>query len=156
MKKSLIILAAAICFAACNQNEPDHSEEQKTNFAAAKYFEALGTNNVSMENFSLDSVRVEAVVTSDTTLDICLYQISFSPKMPVTIDMVIPHVTYTRTDNELKLSADNIAPTMGGKPFDKYTITQLNGYITPDSIVFTNNYGTYSDCSYRGAVTQFK
>lgn len=113
--------------------------------------------NVEGENkdqpFRLDSVRVEAIVVSDSTLDICLYGINFSSRMPVSIDMVIPGARYTRTIDKITISGENIAPTMGGNPFDKYMITGLSGYVTADSLVFSNNYGTYTGCSYAGKIT---
>jgi hypothetical protein len=160
-KKIFFVLAVAATLAACNQNTPDNPAEQNNAaFAKATYFEALGMNtvpNVEGENkdqpFRLDSVRVEAIVVSDSTLDICLYGINFSSRMPVSIDMVIPGATYTRTIDKITISGENIAPTMGGNPFDKYMITGLSGYVTADSLVFSNNYGTYTGCSYAGKIT---
>ena len=163
-KKIFFVLAAAALLAACNQNTPDNPNEQtKAAFAKATHFEALGTNtvpNVEGENkdqpFILDSVRVEAIIMTDTTLDLYLYGINFSSKMPVTIDRIIPSVTYTRTAERIIISGENIAPTMGGNPFDRYRITGLSGFISADSLVFSNNYGTYQDCSYIGKITQME
>ena len=160
-RKIFLAVAVAATLAACNQNTPDNPADQgNADFAKATYFEALGMNtvpNVEGENkdqpFRLDSVRVEAIVVSDSTLDICLYGINFSSRMPVSIDMVIPGATYTRTIDRITISGENIAPTMGGNPFDKYMITGLSGYVTADSLVFSNNYGTYTGCSYAGKIT---
>ena len=164
MKKIFFAVAVAATLAACNQNTPDNPAEQNNAaFAKATYFEALGTNtvpNVEGENkdqpFQLDSVRVEAKLVSDTTLDIYLYGINFSSKMPVTIDMVIPEAKYTRTTDKITITGENIAPTMGGNPFERYMITGLSGYISADSLVFTNNYGTYAGCSYAGIITKME
>ena len=76
--------------------------------------------------------------------------------MPVSIDMVIPAAKYTRTANRITLSGEDIIPTMVGNPFDRYMITDLKGYVTADSLVFSNNYGTYNDCSYAGKITQME
>lgn len=164
MKKSLFILAAAVALAACNPNTPVTLEEQKqAEFAKASYFEAFGTNtvpNVEGENhdqpFVMDSVRAEVIITGDNTLDVYLYQINFSSKMPITIDMVIPGVTYSRNADRITLSGDSLVPTMGGNPFDKYIVTALSGHITADSLVFSNGYGPYSDCTYAGAVSRMQ
>ena len=164
MKKLFYVLAAAMIVTACNQNNPDTPEDQsKAAFAKANYFEALGTNtvpNVEGENkdqpFSMDSVRVEAVIVTDTTLDINLYGINFSSKMPVTIDMVIPGARYIRTAEKITLSGEGIIPTMGGNPFDRYVINALTGTITSDSLVFTNSYGQYAGCTYAGKVTKME
>lgn len=164
MKKIFFAVAVAATLAACNQNTPDNPTNQdNAAFAKATYFEALGTNtvpNVEGENkdqpFQLDNVRVEAKLVSDTTLNIYLYGINFSSKMPVTIDMVISEAKYTRTTSKITIVGKDIAPTMGGNPFDKYRIAALNGFITADSLVFTNNYGTYTGCSYAGKITKME
>ena len=164
MKKLFYVLAVAMIVTACNQNTPETPEEQsKTAFVKATYFEALGINtvpNVEGENkdqpFSMDSVRVEAVIMTDTTLDINLYGISFSSKMPVTIDMVIPGAKYSRTAERITLSGEGIIPTMGGNPYDRYVINALAGSITTDSLVFTNSYGQYAGCTYAGKITKIE
>ena len=164
MKKLLCVLAVATIVTACNSKDKNEPEDQtKVSFAKATYFEAVGTNtvpNVEGENkdqpFSMDSVRVEAVIMTDTTLDINLYGINFSSKMPVTIDMVIPGAKYSRTAEKITLYGDSIIPTMGGNPFDRYVINALAGIITADSLVFTNSYGQYAGCTYAGKITKIE
>ena len=163
MKKILLFVAVALMIAACNKKDEPENPASQTSFAKATLFEALGTNtvpNVEGEQhnlpYSLDSVRVEAVIVTDSTLDIKLYGINFSSKMPVTIDMVIPAVSYTRTVEKITLSGDSIIPTMGGNPFNRYVIYDLSGTITADSITFTNTYGTYTGCTYAGKITKMQ
>jgi len=161
MKKIFTLVAAVAVLAACNTNNPDTPEEQKkAAFAKAQLFEAVGTNtvpNVEGENkdrpFVIDSVRVEAVIVTDSTLDIRLYGINFSSKMPVTIDMVIPGAHYSRTADLIRISGEGLVPTMGDRPFDRYIITGLTGTITCDSLRLRNNYGQYSDCTFAGHIT---
>lgn len=163
MKKILLFVAAALMIAACNKKDEPENPASQTSFAKATLFEALGTNtvpNVEGEQhhlpYSLDSVRVEAVIVTDSTLDIKLYGINFSSKMPVTIDMVIPAVSYTRTMEKITISGDSIIPTMGGNPFNRYAIYDLSGTITADSFTFTNTYGTYTGCTYAGKITKIQ
>lgn len=163
MKKILLFVAVALMIAACNKKDEPENPASQTSFAKATLFEALGTNtvpNVEGEQhnlpYSLDSVRVEAVIVTDSTLDIKLYGINFSSKMPVTIDMVIPAVSYTRTVEKITLSGDSIIPTMGGNPFNRYVIYDLSGTITADSLTFTNTYGTYTGCTYAGKITKMQ
>ena len=163
MKKILLFVAVALLIAACNKKDEPENPASQTSFAKATLFEALGTNtvpNVEGEQhhlpYSLDSVRVEAVIVTDSTLDIKLYGINFSSKMPVTIDMVIPAVSYTRTVEKITISGDSIIPTMGGNPFNRYVIYDLSGTITADSITFTNTYGTYTGCTYAGKITKMQ
>lgn len=162
MKKIFYLLAAAAIVSACNSKDKNEPEDQtKVSFAKAMYFEALGTStvpNVEGENkdrpFSMDSVRVEAVVVTDSTLNINLYGINFSSRMPVTIDMVIPCARYTRTAERITLYGEGIIPTMGGNPFDRYVINGLSGTLTADSLIFTNSYGQYAGCTYAGKITR--
>ena len=163
MKKILLFVAVALMIAACNTKDEPENPASQTSFAKATLFEALGTNtvpNVEGEQhnlpYSLDSVRVEAVIVTDSTLDIKLYGINFSSKMPVTIDMVIPAVSYTRTVEKITISGDSIIPTMGGNPFNRYAIYDLSGTITADSLTFTNTYGTYTGCTYAGKITKMQ
>ena len=163
MKKIVLFLAAALVIAACNKKDEPENPASQTSFAKATLLEALGTNtvpNVEGEQhnlpYSLDSVRVEAVIVTDSTLDIKLYGINFSSKMPVTIDMVIPAVSYTRTVEKITISGDSIIPTMGGNPFNRYVIYDLSGTITADSLTFTNTYGTYTGCTYAGKITKMQ
>jgi len=163
MKKILFFVAVALLIAACNKKDEPENPASQTSFAKATLFEALGTNtvpNVEGEqhhlSYSLDSVRVEAVIVTDSTLDIKLYGINFSSKMPVTIDMVIPAVSYTRTVEKITISGDSIIPTMGGNPFNRYAIYDLSGTITADSFTFTNTYGTYTGCTYAGKITKMQ
>ena len=164
MKKLLFLLATTLILTACEENKPETLEEQESAlFAKATYFEALGTNtvpNIEGENrdqpFILDEVRVEAVIQTDNTVNINLYGITFSSKMPVTIDMVIAEASYTRTADKITISGDNIIPTMGGNPVEKYVITNLTGTITADSLIITNNYATYENCTYHGEITKME
>ena len=163
MKKILLFVAVALLIAACNKKDEPENPASQTSFAKATLFEALGTNtvpNVEGEQhhlpYTLDSVRVEAVIVTDSTLDIKLYGINFSSKMPVTIDMVIPAVSYTRTVEKITISGDSIIPTMGGNPFNRYVIYDLSGTITADSLTFTNTYGTYTGCTYAGKITKMQ
>lgn len=162
MKKIYFLLAAVAIFAACNPNEPSIPEGNTpaTAFEDAKFFTALGTNmvpNVEGDNhdqpFTMDSVRSEVVLLTDSTLDIYLFGINFSSKMPVTIDMTIPGVSYKRTAESLILTGDSLVPLMGERPFDRYVITALTGTITENEFKLKNGYGSYADCTYEGVIT---
>ena len=175
MKKIVLFLAAALVIAACNKkDEPENPAAQGgasgtpsgqtiLPLDSATYFEASGTNTVpNVEGESRNQpyiktgVRAEVILRTDSTLDLILYGISFSSKMPLTIDMTIPGASYTRSAGIISISGDNIAPMMGERPFDRYMVTALKGTITADSLIFSNNYGTYQDCSYAGKVTKME
>lgn len=167
MKKIYFLLAAVGILAACDPNEPSkpggNTPSSEVAFADAKYFEVIGTSivpNVEGEShdqpFQMDSVRSEIILTTDTTLDIYLFGINFSSKMPVTIDMTIPGVSYKRTAESLILTGDSIIPLMGEMPFARYVITALTGTLTEDEFKLKNGYGSYADCTYEGEVSDMQ
>ena len=162
MKKIVLFLAAALVIAACNKKD-EPKNPATVSFDKATYFEASGTNTVpNVEGESRNQpyiktgVRAEAILRTDSTLDLILYGISFSSKMPVTIDMTIPGASYTRSAGIIRISGDSISPMMGERKFDNYMVRALKGTITADSLIFSNNYGTYQDCSYAGKVTKME
>lgn len=155
MKKILFILAAATALVACNKNNPDSPEEQKkAAFAKANFFEVTGTNTVPSEQYTQDSVKAFVYVTENQFVTVELYGIGFSSRMPLTIDMSIEDIDCTRTAERITLKGDSIVPMMGDRPFDRYIITNLSGYITPDSLVIVNNYGSFENCKYAGKITK--
>lgn len=167
MKKiffSVCALAASVLtFSSCDKQDKNDPENPSVSFEKAQFFEAIGTNTVPNvegvshdQPFIMDSVHVETVIVTDTTLDIKLYGISFSSKMPVRIDMVIPSARYTRTSTQITISGENIIPTMGGNPFDRYVITGLTGTLTADSLNFSNSYGSYDGCTYAGKIKKMQ
>ena len=143
MKKNLFLACTELLMAACNTNSPDNKEEeQQTDFTTATVFEAIGEMNVPGEEpFVKENIRAEVVLAENGKAEIRLYEVSFSPRMPVTIDMVIPGVTYNRTAKEITLSGDRIIPTAGGNAYERYIVTQLQGRLTSDSLIINNNYG---------------
>lgn len=155
MKKIFFILAAATALVACNQNQPATPEDEtKADFAKAHFFEVLGINTVPSEEYTQDSVKAYVYVQENDVVSIELYGIGFSSRMPLTIDMSIPNIGYTRSSERITLSGDSIVPMMGDKPFERYLITNLNGYITKDSLVIVNNYGSFENCKYAGKITK--
>ena len=79
-----------------------------------------------------------------------MYDVKFATMMPVTIDMLISGVSYIKQGQTIRFYGDSIVPTAGNKPYEKYIITDLEGYVTADSICLSNNYGE-TPSIYRGA-----
>lgn len=152
MKKIFSLMAMAVLLAACNPDTPASPEEQKqADFEEATEFTAYGLITVPSQSFTLDSVRVEAKLKSDTAIDISLFGVTFSPRMPVKIDMVIPNADCIRTKGVVTFTGEDIEPTMGGNPVSRYVVTGLQGAITPDSLTFTTAFGGIT-CTYQGGI----
>ena len=53
------------------------------------------------------------------------------------------------TAGEIRFYGDSIVPTAGDKPYEKYIVTDLKGYISADSLCLSNKYGD-TPCVYAG------
>ena len=86
--------------------------------------------------------RVEFLPYTDGTADLTLYELSFSPKMQMKLDVTVPGVTYVSTPEKITFSGDEIIPfAMAGNQFPQYTVTDLKGEIVGDKLTFTLKFG---------------
>ena len=147
MKKVLCMLAVAAMLVACKEkNKPEEPAEKPFDYVA------VGTIHVPIPEFSKEGVTVE-VWLKEQKADIYLYEVTFSDRMPLTINMMIPDVDYVRTEVEITLSGDQIAPMMGENPVDRYMVANLQGKITKDSMFISNSFGNYA-CEYKGKLEE--
>lgn len=130
--KQLLLLSLALFFMFTSCEQP-YEKEQSVHEGNFK-------GNVTVTNGDgegIDYVRndVEAELTLNTerqgTCNVLLKKVSFSSKMPVTIDMTI---AYINIDQDGNLSGDSIVPWAGlfGE-YPKYTIRNLKGKVSYDS-----------------------
>lgn len=147
MKKiNLLFLLATLCLVACGPDKGVMIKQSPTGII-------VGTVTVTNgDGEGIDYVRenVEVELTCTDSLNhfynILMKQVSFSSRMPVTINMTIPTVSIV----DGKISADSIVPYAGilGE-YPKYTIRKLNGNISfkddgnPSAITFDMMCGTY-------------
>ena len=115
-------------------------------------YEAYGQLTITSSGFTKDDVRTKVVLVSSDTLDLYMYEVKFAALMPVTIDMVVSGVAYTKSGNQITFRGDGIVPTAGNKPYEKYVIRDLEGTITADSLILSNKYGD-TPSIYRGQLT---
>lgn len=148
MRKILTLFIAAGLFASCHIVTPEEPISDDT-----KAYEAYGLLTVPSSGFTKENVRTKVVLTDKQTLDIYMYEVKFATMMPVTIDMVISGVNYTQTAQTITFYGDSIVPTAGGKRYEKYIVTELEGSITADSLCLTNNYGD-TPTTYQGAISK--
>lgn len=143
-----VLFAFALLFSSCHiaSDEPELKEKDNA-------YEAYGLLTIPSSGFTKENVRTKVVLVTDNLLDIYMFDVKFATLMPVTIDMVISGVAYTRTTDGIRFSGDGIVPTAGNKPYDKYIVTDLVGRITADSLCLSNNYGD-TPSIYAGARTK--
>lgn len=72
--------------------------------------------------------------TRNGKLNFVMYKVKFANGMPLKLDMVVEGVDYVEVDGIYMLSGDNIVPFAMGGPFEKFTITQLEGTISEGEI----------------------
>ncbi|MBQ6977468.1 MAG: hypothetical protein IJQ18_02410 [Paludibacteraceae bacterium] len=146
MKKLILLISSVLVMASCHITTPEEPVKENENV-----YEAVGVLTITSSGFTKEDLRVKLVEKEDATMDLYMFDVKFAAAMPVTIDMLISGVEYTKFGNIIHFFGDSIVPTAGGKPYEKYIIRDLEGEITKDSIILSNYYGT-TPSIYRGAI----
>lgn len=79
--------------------------------------------------YTQEDVEVDYEI-KDGKLNFVMYQVKFAKGMPLKLDMVVEGADYVDNDGSYTISGDGIVPYAMGGPFEKFTITNLNGTIT--------------------------
>ena len=79
--------------------------------------------------YTQEDVEVDFEI-KDGKLNFVMYQVKFAKGMPLKLDMVVEGADYVDNDGSYTISGDGIIPYAMGGPFEKFTITKLNGTIT--------------------------
>ena len=87
-------------------------------------------------------VKVDYEIKGDR-LNFVMYKVKFANGMPMKLDMVVEGVTYENNDDTYTLSGDGIVPYAMGGPFEKFTITKLEGKVTDTSMSLSFMCGEY-------------
>lgn len=109
---------------------------------------AGGKDNVT------EGVEVNADIDKDGVLTLVFHKVKFVPQMPVSLDVTVPDVKYSReADGSLLLSGDGIVPITMMQPYPKYTVTGLSGKMSAKALSVSLNFGEFST-SYSGNVVE--
>lgn len=87
--------------------------------------------------YTQEDVVVDYELHDDSKLNFVMYKVKFATGMPLKLDMVVEGVDYTGADGECMLTGDGIVPYAMGGPFEKFTITELEGCITDSSMTLS-------------------
>lgn len=122
----LISMAMVSCGGKENEEEvyPDPVGELTGSFSIV---------NSDGTTFSMDAIKAGYEI-GEGTVDITLYGVSFSPRMPMTLDMTVPGVGCAKVAGGYSLSAASVVPLALGRPFENYTITDLTGSLTDSGL----------------------
>lgn len=132
--KFFAIALAALTLVAC-EKAPQPIVPVLTYFLGEATVEATAGTVVNAD------ARVEFLPYTDGTADLTLYELSFSPKMPMKLDVTVPGVTYVSTPEKITFSGDGIIPFALGGEFPNYKVTELQGEIVGDKLTFTLKFG---------------
>ena len=123
--QALFAAALSLALVACGTDEPEVVLPETTGELTGSF----SIVNSDGTTFAMDNIRSDYEIL-DGTVDITLYEISFSPRMPMTLDMTIPGVKISQVSGGYSLSADSIVPLALGRPFEQYMVTDLTGTLT--------------------------
>ena len=137
--KFLLIITIAVLVGACEEKEPT---DNPVTVEDGTYIGTLTVDQNDGTFYTQDNVSIVLEV-EENSATIKMMQVSFAPTMPIRLDMTIPDITTVTLSEGLSLSGDNIIPLAMGIEFPIYTITELIGEVTPQTIYFEMMCGTY-------------
>lgn len=120
---TLMTLIGVACENGHNNDLPNNPEETKC------YKGTMVVDQNDGTNYTQEDVEVDYEI-KDGKLNFVMYQVKFAKGMPLKLDMVVEGADYVENDGTYTISGDGIVPYAMGGPFEKFTITELNGTIT--------------------------
>ncbi len=146
--KHMLLALAAVAAIGCNKNNPEETVGPKE----GSYVGTVTVNSTSGEVFDNENIEVSFTPSEDgKTATLVMYQIKFTPRMPMTLDVTIPDVNITAEGQEIKLECAEVVPIAMGGPFPNYTVTNLTGKISGGELTFSLNFGA-TPTSFKGSI----
>ena len=155
-KKIFALLLLGGLLAAGCEKTPDPDPDPA---ARGGYVGTLSVIELGDERFERDGIEAGYTLDADSgRLDLYLYDVSFSSRMPVTLSvLVLPDVAYTQSGATLILADTDIVPLMESHgeliPYERYLCTDLNGTVGPDEMVLSMKLGGFRT-DYRGSAAE--
>lgn len=162
---SVIAFMAAIFVSATTISCTKDDDDKDKDVVEAETFSGKLTVTFKGSDYTTDNIKVKVtdVVFSNSdrkegTLSLNFEKVKFVPKMPVSLDITVPGVTFKIISRgKAEIYGNGIVPLSGGKGYEMYTVTGLTGKITDendsssadDSISFSLKFGEYPT-SYSG------
>jgi len=149
MKKTIyLLLAFAVVLAGCDKSEKEN--EEPVNVLKSTDYSGTLTVNASSGAFDTENVKVSYIATEKAdSASIIMYQVKFSPRMPVSLDVTVPGIVVKKTAKGAILTCDSIVPLAMGGEFPNYTVKGFEGEIIDDDLTFSLNFGS-TPTSYQG------
>lgn len=149
-KKLILIASMLLAVAGCSKNNVN---EEKVSPRSSVYSGSLNVVAGGKDNVT-EGVEVNADIDKDGVLTLVFHKVKFVPQMPVSLDVTVPDVKYSReADGSLLLSGDGIVPITMMQPYPKYTVTGLSGKMSAKALSVSLNFGEFPT-SYSGNVVE--
>ena len=106
-KKLILIASMLLAVAGCSKSNVNEEKEapRSSVYSGSLNVVAGGKDNVT------EGVEVNADIDKDGVLTLVFHKVKFVPQMPVSLDVTVPDVKYSRAaDGSLLLSGDGIVP----------------------------------------------
>lgn len=129
-------LLGAACENGNNNDLPNNPVEQKC------YKGTMVVDQNDGTFYTQEDVEVDYEI-KDGKLNFVMYQVKFAKGMPLKLDMVVEGADYVDNDGSYTISGDGIVPYAMGGPFEKFTITGLEGTITDTTYTMEFMCGEY-------------
>ena len=124
-----VLLAAGMLFVACDKNDDKNETLENETMTNQSFKGTLIVDLTDGSAYTQEDVTVDYAITDTAGFVLTFNQVSFSPRMPMKLDMSIPNVSYVIVGSEITLAGNGIVPLAMGKEFEQYTITNLEGTI---------------------------
>ena len=145
--KFLLIITITIFASACEEKLPADPEVTVEN---GTYIGTLTVDQNDGTFYTQENVNI-VFESGESSAKIKMLQVSFASGMPVKLDMTIPDIITAAISEGLLLSGNNIIPLAMGGEFPAYTIMELTGKATPQTISLEMMCGIYP-LTFSGAV----
>ena len=143
MKKLSIIfsiLLSVVISTSCTNGENNDLPQNPEDNSCYK-----GTMKVDQNDgtfYTQEAVEVDYEI-KNGKLNFVMYKVKFASGMPIKLDMVVEGVDCIGAFGHYVLAGNGIVPYAMGGPFEKFTITNLTGEITNDTMTLNFMCGEY-------------
>ena len=136
----LLLSLLSLAFVACENGENNALPQKPEKGECYTGTMTVDQNDGTM--YTQDEVQVDYEIL-DGKLNFVMYKVKFAEGMPIKLDMVVEGVDCIGAAGHYVLVGNGIVPYAMGGPFEKFTITNLLGLITNDTMNLSFMCGEY-------------
>ena len=84
-----------------------------------------------------ENVTMKVKLKDTWDCDLEMIAVKFAPTMPMFLDVTVPGISTVAVSTGYTLSGDNIIPTAMDSPFPQFTMKEIEGTVTPQTLTFS-------------------